>query len=350
MEVCISHRTAVRWLLRNPNARDRPDATEASAASPSVPEVAPGFEETRDLLDALASYLRVDDQGERVIDVLVSRADGRRDHRGVTCHVCTSELPQGSVLSMGRRGYSLLVTSPELTFLQIAATEDMRIAAYVGMALCSSYRIDEFESSGLADRAHGDAPLTSVTQITAYLRRVNGVHGVRAAWKALAYVRDGALSPPEGAIGVVAALPYALGGYACRDVSMNRGIRVFAGLDASGRRRYTMRYPDVSIVSRDARGVRRIVGIDYDPEITHGGEAKRANDVERGNQINGSRKITHFTFTERQRSSYSQWISSMEQVRIALGRRRPRRRGVEDDFDHERWETWHMLLERPPRL
>ena len=251
---------------------------------------------------------------------------------------------------MGRLGFSLLVTSPELTFLQIAATEDMRIAAYVGMALCSSYRIDEFESSGLADRAHGDAPLTSVTQIAAYLRRVNGVHGVRAAWKALAYVRDGALSPPEGAIGVVAALPYALGGYACRDVSMNRGIRVFAGLDASGRRRYTMRYPDVSIVSRDARGVRRIVGIDYDPEITHGGEAKRANDVERGNQINGSRKITHFTFTERQRSSYSQWISSMEQVRIALGRRRPRRRGVEDDFDHERWETWHMLLERPPRL
>ena len=73
MEVCVSHWTAVRWLLRNPNVRDRPDATAASAASPSVPEVAPGFEETRELLDALASYLRVDDQGERVIDVLVSR-------------------------------------------------------------------------------------------------------------------------------------------------------------------------------------------------------------------------------------------------------------------------------------
>ena len=347
MEVCISHWTAVRWLLRNLNVRDRPVAT---ADSPSVPEVAPGLGETRELLDALASCLPEDDGGERAIDVLVSRADGRRDHRGIRCHVCSHELPQGSVLPMGRRGYSLLVTSPELTFLQIAATEDMRIAAYVGMALCASYRIDEFESSGLADRAHGDAPLTSVRQIAAFLRRVNGMHGVRAAWKALAYVRDGALSPPEGAIGIVAALPHALGGYACRDVSMNRGIRVFAGLDASGRRRYTTRYPDVVVVNRDARGVRRIVGIDYDPEITHGGEAKRSIDVERGNQINGSRKITHFTFTELQRSSFSQWLSSMEQVRVALGMRRDRRRGVEDDFDHERWETWHMLLERPPRL
>ena len=40
----------------------------------------------------------------------------------------------------------------------------------------------------------------------------------------------------------------------------------------------------------------------------------------------------------------------MERVRKALGKRKPRRSGQVDDFDYERWEAWHLLLNNPPVL
>ncbi|MBM6817033.1 hypothetical protein H6A23_07645 [Olsenella uli] len=347
MALCISHWTALRWLLRN--FASRHDGSDSEGSRPLL-SGAPRAEEVREALDYLALRLPLDDGAGRAIDVLVAERGLRRGREGLRCHLCSGELPRGSVIPAGIRGYDLMVTSPELTFVQIAAVEDVRVAAYAGMALCSGYRLDEFEDSGLADRADFDEPLTSVGAIAAFLRRAKGLRGVRAAERALAFVRDGALSPPEGGIAELALLPYRLGGYACKDVSLNRGIRVLDRVGPNGERHYTTRFPDVTILARDPAGVRRIVGIDYDPRLTHGGEAKRQSDVERGNQINGARKITHFTFTELQRKSFPRWRSSMEQVRIALGQRPARRDGRTDAYDAERWEAWHMLLESPPVL
>ena len=253
-------------------------------------------------------------------------------------------------MESGLRGYSISVTSPELTFLQIAATEDMRVAAYVGTALCSSFRIDEFEDSGLVRREPPEEPLTSVKRIASYLRRAKGVHGVDAARRALKYIRDGALSPPECAITTLSMLPNALGGFAWHNVSLNAAVRVFDRLDARGERCYATRYPDIVIFARTSDGERRVVGIDYSPEITHGGEARRRSDVERENQIGSVRHMAHFTFTEEERLSYPKWKSSMERVRLALGTRRARKNGRADDYDRERWEAWHMLLNNPPIL
>lgn len=40
----------------------------------------------------------------------------------------------------------------------------------------------------------------------------------------------------------------------------------------------------------------------------------------------------------------------MERVRRALGKRKARRDGKADDYDNERWEAWHLLLNHPPAL
>lgn len=347
MTTCISHWTALHWHLRRIcwSGRDVQSCDEHH-----VPEVAPGAAEAADASRALEPYLPESAKQARKIDVLVSKAEGRRTNKFVKCHVCTTTLPRGSVQAMSLRGYDILATSPELTFVQIAASEDLRIAAYVGMALCSSFRIDEYASSGLEKRVDHEEPLTSVKKIAAYLRHAKGVYGVDEARRALRYVCDGALSPPEGAIGLLAKLPCKCGGFGWRDVRLNVAIQVFDRVDARGHSQYTTRYPDVVISNRTSAGVRRMVGIDYDPEVTHGGEMKRHSDVRRGNQISGVRRLTHFTFTDEERTSYSAWLSSMERVRRALGRRRSRRNGSADNYDSERWEAWHLLLDHPPVL
>lgn len=347
MTTCISHWTALHWHLRR--------ICWSSACAPAgdelrVPDVGPTAAEAADAMRALGTYLPDVPGREPSIDVLVASDRGRRAVKGVNSHVCSSALPRGSIQPTGLRGYDIVVTSPELTFVQIAAIEDLRVAAYVGMALCSLFRLDEFSTSGLAKREDPEEPLTSVKKIAAYLRRAKGLYGVDKARRALRYVRDGALSPPEGGIGLLAMLPCGSGGFGWEDVRLNVALRVFDRLDASGRSRYTTRYPDVVIVGKTSDGERRMVGIDFDPEVTHGGEAKRKSDVRRGNQISGVRRLVHFTFTEEERRSYSSWLSSMERVRRALGRRKARRNGGTDDYDSERWEAWHLLLNHPPVL
>lgn len=160
-----------------------------------VPEVAPGAAEAADAYRALEPYLPESAKQARKIDVLVSKAEGRRTNKFVKCHVCTTTLPRGSVQATSLRGYDILATSPELTFVQIAASEDLRIAAYVGMALCSSFRIDEYASSGLEKRVDQEEPLTSVKKIAAYLRHAKGgLRGRRGTTRSEIRLRRGALA------------------------------------------------------------------------------------------------------------------------------------------------------------
>ena len=210
MTTCVSHWTALRWHLRQPCWQG---SEPTNVESIPIPDDAPNAAEVADLLRALGSCLPEIEGQTPQIDVLVAKSEGRRATHGITCHTCSTQLPKGSIQRSGLRGYDILVTSPELTFVQIVATEDMRVAAYVGMALCFSFRIDEFEESGLARREAPEGPLTSTKIIAAFLRRAKGLYGVDKARDALRYVRDGALSPPEGGIALLSMLKPRLGGF-----------------------------------------------------------------------------------------------------------------------------------------
>lgn len=365
MDVCLSHMTALHWLLRNFNPRDEderpsrarvlpasaPDATLAaeirSYIGSSLPERVGSSNGGRRCIDEGEGGDESEDEGPELLDVLVSRRSGRRSSCGVTSHLCSSSLPPGSFVSLRMRALDMWVTSPELTFLHLAVSLDVAGAAYVGMALCSRYRIDELDSSGVVIRGAWDSPLTSVRRIGRYLSRASGVRGVERARRALAYVRDGALSPPEGGIALAAEFPPLLGGYSLGEVSLNQPIRAYSGVNAKGDPQYVTRYPDVVIRSTDSRGRSRMAGIDYDPLLTHGGEAHRRFDLERGNQITAARVLDHFTFTGEQSGKYEAFASSMDQVRRVLGQRRlPRER--EGDMarrvDLARRDVWDRFL------
>lgn len=368
MEVCLSHMTALHWLLRNFNPREsgeRPNRVRALPAS--APDAALANEIRTYIGSSLPERVRRNEtgfqrvaeggsgaggetieEGPELLEVIVSRREGRRSSCGVISHLCTSDnLPAGSFISLKMRACDIWVTSPELTFLHLSVPLDVVGAAYVGMALCSRYRIDELDVSGVVLRDAWDSPLTSVKRINSYLSRASGVRGVERARRALAYVRDGALSPPEGGIALAAELPPLLGGYSLGKVSLNQAIRAYSGVDERGRPQYVTRYPDVVIRSIDGRGRARMAGIDYDPLVTHGGEMHRQFDLERGNQITAARRLDHFTFTGQQNGSYRSFADSMDQVRRALGQRRfPREQEGEmaHRVDLARRDLWERCL------
>lgn len=345
MEVCLSHSTALHWLLRNFSLRSRGDRPSRAFA---LPQSASDVRAAEDVLAVVgASLPEPADGGQVKLDVLVSARSGRHRSPLVKAHLCGSILPAGSFVPMGFRGHDLWISSPELTFLQLSAELDVVAAAYVGMALCSSFRIEELDVAGVVRRDRSDEPLTSTRRIASYLRRASGVRGVERARRALEYVRDGALSPPEAGIGLCAELPPRLGGFSLGEVSLNRPVRAYSGSTDRRDGAYVTRYPDVVITSEDGRGNVRMAGIDHDPTLTHGGELRRRMDLERGNQIAACRQIEHFTFTNAQTSDYGSFLASMDQVRLALGRRRtPRERTGEAarKVDLERRDVWERFV------
>ena len=264
MHICISHRTALSYLLRMPNLRR--EGARPSRAS-SIPEGVPGDAEARALFEALQPNLS--DTVER-LHVLVSTQSGRRRTKTVCGHLCSAALPPGSFIPADAMGIEFHVCAPELVFLQMAEELEMRHLIYVGFALCSSFRLDDWEDGGCVKRGGFDRPLTSVERIRAFLERLPASTRNRAiALRAIEHVRDGARSPREGGLAMAIGLPISLGGRSLGETAMNQEIRVYDGIDARGNARWVTRIPDILVTAHDRNGRRRRVGVDYDAKATH---------------------------------------------------------------------------------
>lgn len=225
IDICISHDTAFHWLVRNRNPRSHGLGTKARVLPGLSPSVLQG--------EALQAQLGIDDDK---VEVLVGKAAGRRTSDYVRSHLCRRPLPAGSFVRIPLRGLgTVCCTSPELTFVQLSVTHPLLEAVYIGYALCSSYRVDACAEGGIAPRELDDEPLTSVARIEAFLSRVKGSYGVAKARRALAYVRDGSISPTESAMAMALSMPSSLGGFDAGDVLLgeNAGGRgCFATLPA----------------------------------------------------------------------------------------------------------------------
>lgn len=79
MALCISHWTALRWLLRN--FASRHDGSDSEGPRPLL-SGAPRAEEVREALDYLALRLPLDDGAGRAIDVLVAERGASQGPRG----------------------------------------------------------------------------------------------------------------------------------------------------------------------------------------------------------------------------------------------------------------------------
>ena len=263
MNICLSHDAAFRWLVRNRNPRITGNRTTARV----LPCTSPFVSESR----TLRSLLGIDD-GK--LEVLVRTSAGRRDGDCLRSHYSGSAYPAGSFVKVPVEGFgAVCCSSPELTFLQIAVKHTLLETVYMGYALCSSYRIDADAENGIALREGDDEPLTSVARIGQYLAKVDGTYGSAKARRALAYVRDGSISPTESAMAMALSMPRRFGGFAAGDVVLGENVAgrgclsVAEGSGTSGRMltvRSTNRRRDVAALNislPDGIGGRRANGL-----------------------------------------------------------------------------------------
>ena len=214
MNICLSHDAAFRWLVRNRNPRITGNRTTARV----LPCTSPFVSESR----TLRSLLGIED-GK--LEVLVRTSAGRRDGDCLRSHYSGNAYPAGSFVKVPVEGFgAVCCSSPELTFLQVAVKHTLLETVYMGYALCSSYRIDADAENGIALREGDDEPLTSVSRIGQYLAKVDGAYGTAKARRALAYVRDGSISPTESAMAMALSMPRRFGGFAAGEVLLGENV------------------------------------------------------------------------------------------------------------------------------
>ena len=318
-----------------PNLRDA-DARPSRASA--IPASVPSAAGAKALLEALVPNLV---EGADVLDVLVSTNSGRHQAKGLRAHLCTTKLPAGSFILVDAMGIEFYLCAPELVFLQMASEVELDHLIYVGFALCSSFRLDEYAPGGCALREWSDAPLTSVARIRSYLKRVPaGTKGRGAALRALEHVRDGARSPYEIGLAMVIGMPLRLGGYALGETVMNPKVKVYDGVDVRGQVRWVTRIPDILVSARDSNGVLRRVGVDYDARLTHGAPDRVAQDLDRRNLLAPNEDFRHITLGTQQVSNYVAFRREMDRIRRALGqRKKPRLVGDPDSERNRRREA-----------
>ena len=318
-----------------PNLRDA-DARPSRASA--IPDSVPSAAEAQALLEALVPNLV---EGADALDVLVSTNSGRHQTKGLRARLCTTKLPAGSFIPADAMGIEFYLCAPELVFLQMASEVELDHLIYVGFALCSSFRLDEYAPGGCALREWSDAPLTSVARIRSYLERAPaGTKGRGAALRALEHVRDGARSPYEIGLAMVIGMPLRLGGYALGETVMNPEVKVYDGVDVRGQARWVTRIPDILVSARDSNGVLRRVGVDYDAKLTHGAPDRVARDLDRRNLLAPNEDFRHITLGTQQVSNYVAFRREMDRIRRALGqRKKPRLVGDPDSERNRRLEA-----------
>ena len=136
----------------------------------------------------------------------------------VTRHAWNSPIPPKAFALIGSGVY---VSTPEFTFLQLTRELSETESVLVGCALCASYRLDV--QTGQIVRCE---PLCTVDSLRAFVDGAHGVRGKRTARRTIDLIAEGAESPQEINMYLLARLPLDLGGAAIKDLKLNYGIEV----------------------------------------------------------------------------------------------------------------------------
>ena len=179
---------------------------------------------SRDVRNALSSWVTQDilnlDDGR--VHVLAFSRNNRRVSKFHSTYVWPHALPDGSLLDLGTGAF---VSSPEFTFLQIAATHSIIQTVAYGDEICGRYAFDPFNERGLRKRI----PLTNKAKLSSYLDSIDAMFpsnypGVKKARRALQYIIEESASPMETVDEMLLCLPYKLGGYGLPKPHMNKAI------------------------------------------------------------------------------------------------------------------------------
>ncbi len=145
---------------------------------------------------------------------------------------------------------------PELAFIQMAGETSLIGAVVLGHELCGTYSPFAQMISGFYERP----ALTSVDKLRAATDAVSGMRGVKAARKALRWIRDGSASPMETVVSCMLSLPTAMGGYGMVLPKLNHEVT----LDANEARIAGTSKPRIDTAYTEV-----LVGVEFDGKDYH---------------------------------------------------------------------------------
>ena len=265
MSVIFSHATA--WAIYH--APNRPSVMPSFPACPAP--LGRSYPAKGDIACArsLLELCGIPTESLKQLDVLVADESLRSDDPKVVSHVCSRELPAGSVC---RLAPGTFVVSPEICFIQMGMIfEDIRELVEFGFELCGSYELDVVPDGDYRERP----ALATCDSIAAIIDSMTGMRGVAVARKALRYVREGARSPMETAHIMTLVLPRCMGGAGISAVCMNHRIDIPFELQGLTRRR--------SVIC-DGCIPERLLDFEYNG-FWHDEEERRVEDEDRRNVL-----------------------------------------------------------------
>ena len=219
-------------------------------------------------------------EGGRV-HVLVNDLKNRCNSKKTVSHVLSGDIPEGSFYRVNDQLY---IASPEFVFLQLAsAVAFPQLIAY-GCEICGKYAFDPQDEDGTRQRK---LPLVTPEQLRVYLEAASGVRGLVTARRALGYVAAGSESPMETASYLFLSLPYRMGGYGLRELSLNQEVPLTQSAQIVAKRENCR--PDI-------RAGERRIDIEYAGRNRHTGNDALEWDSRRSNALSSMGfEIVHLT-------------------------------------------------------
>lgn len=196
MGLCLGHESALRYWLTKTGDEVMPEHAPSSSFARA---------EAR-LKIALSEHLPIEPEKGRPLHLVVSNRRLGHALDGVIAHVWSGKLPNGALCELSGDN---TVTSPELTFVQMAARLSLVEAIEIGDYLCSTFSVEDAGRGYAGEREQ----LTSVESLRDFIDALPpGSYGIRKARAALEHVVDGLASPMEVFLGMSLGLPADLGG------------------------------------------------------------------------------------------------------------------------------------------
>lgn len=245
------------------------------------------------------------------VEVTVAFDKNRRVSPLVRSHVLSASLPQGSIIRVDDR---LLVSSPELCFMQLANTLAESKLIKLGLELCGTYSLPGPHArsldSDLAGKGFYERPaLTTLKKLDALLSRMNGVRGKRQAAQALRCLANGSASPMETILTMLLTLPNRLGGYGFPLPELNALIVPAKTAKHSVSKSFyscDLFWPDLNLA------------VEYDSDSHHASAERIANDSKRRNSLS-LLGITVITVTNQQVRNKVEFERVAKQLAVNLG-------------------------------
>lgn len=227
-------------------------AADAASASDAVPATG-----------AVAVALRTaccSDNGS--VHVVTTSCGGLRNSTAATRHRIGGALPRGSFLKVAP---GVFVCSPELVFVQMAASVPRGALLALGYELCGCYPVGGDRAGALVRR-----PLTAPRRLSAFAARATGLTGVTAARSAAKQVLAKSGSIMETEVSIVAFSSVAQGGLGLVPPKLNEPVMLSArAKEATGRSRVVCDW-----LWPEAR-----VAVEYDGRDSHASPQQQARDA-----------------------------------------------------------------------